>query len=81
MRELKQEVHQMGASSQTMIDSLGDTMNYLNSLEEEFMKLRQDAQKLQSMNQDMHQNITRIETTYIKKVVNWFDISTNLYHL
>jgi hypothetical protein len=29
-----------------MIDSLADTMNYLNSLEEEFMKLKQDANKL-----------------------------------
>ena len=36
----------MGSSSRNMIDSLADTMNYLNSLEEEFMKLKQDAIKL-----------------------------------
>lgn len=31
------------------------------------MKLKQDALKLQSMNQEMHTNITRIESTYINK--------------
>lgn len=51
-----------------MIDSLGDTMNYLNSLEEEFMKLKQDANKLEAMNKDMYTNITKIEATYVKKV-------------
>jgi hypothetical protein len=34
MRELKNEITQMNSSSRSMIDSLGDTMNYLNSLEE-----------------------------------------------
>lgn len=67
MKELKTEVYQMGQSSHNMIDSLGETMNYLNSLEEEFMKLKQDAMKLQTMNQEMHTNITRIESTYINK--------------
>lgn len=46
MKELKNEITQMGNSSRNMIDSLADTMNYLNSLEEEFMKLKQDANKL-----------------------------------
>lgn len=51
MEELRGEVHQMGQSSHLMIESLGDTMNYLNSLEEEFRKLKEDANKLQTMNQ------------------------------
>jgi len=42
-------------------------MNYLNNLEEEFMKLKQDALKLQQMNQQMHNNIVQIESTYISK--------------
>lgn len=46
MKELKNEITQMGNSSRSMIDSLSDTMNYLNSLEEEFVKLKQDANKL-----------------------------------
>ena len=50
----------MGNSSRSMIDSLSDTMNYLNSLEEEFVKLKQDANKLESMNKEMYNNITRI---------------------
>ena len=68
MRELKNEITQMNSSSRSMIDSLGDTMNYLNSLEEEFMKLKQDANKLQAMNKDMYTNITKIESTYVKKI-------------
>jgi hypothetical protein len=32
MKELKNEITQMGNSSRSMIDSLSDTMNYLNSL-------------------------------------------------
>ena len=67
MKDLKAEVYQMGQSSHNMIDSLGETMNYLNSLEEEFMKLKQDALKLQQMNQQMHNNILQIESTYISK--------------
>lgn len=43
-----------------MVDSLGDTMNYLNTLEGEFMKMKQDALKLQQMNQQMHSNIVQI---------------------
>lgn len=70
MKELKAEIYQMGNSSHSMIESLGDTMNYLNSLEEEFMKLKQDAGKLQTMNQELYSNITKIETTYIKKVTS-----------
>jgi hypothetical protein len=42
-------------------------MNYLNNLEEEFMKLKQDAVKLQQMNQQMQNNILQIESTYINK--------------
>lgn len=62
----------MGNSSRNMIDSLADTMNYLNSLEEEFMKLKQDANKLENMNKEMYSNITRIESTYVKKVSTWY---------
>lgn len=68
MKELKNEITQMSSSSRSMIDSLGDTMNYLNALEEEFLKLKQDAGKLEAMNKDMHSSITRIETTYVKKI-------------
>jgi len=32
MKELKNEITQMSSSSRSMIDSLGDTMNYLNAL-------------------------------------------------
>jgi hypothetical protein len=60
----------MGSSSRSMIDSLADTMNYLNSLEEEFGKLKQDATKLESMNKEMYSNITRIESTYVKKLTS-----------
>ncbi len=41
----------MGHSSHSMLQSLGDTLGYLNSLEEEFNKLRQDCNKLQGLNQ------------------------------
>ncbi len=32
MRELKNEITQMGNSSRSIVDSLADTMNYLNNL-------------------------------------------------
>lgn len=57
----------MGQVSNSMIESLGDTMGYLNSLEQEFARLKEDANKLQHMNQEMNGNLTRIETTYIKR--------------
>ncbi len=68
MKELKTEITQMGNSSRSMVDSLAETMNYLNSLEEEFLKLKQDANKLENMNKEMYSNLTRIETSYTKKV-------------
>ena len=60
MKDLKNEVYEMGQNSHNMIDSLGETMNYLNNLEEEFIKMKQDALKLQQMNQQMHHNISQI---------------------
>lgn len=57
----------MGQVSNTMISSLGDTMSYLNSLEQEFLKLKEDAKRLQVMNQEMNSSLSRIESTYIKK--------------
>ena len=68
----------MGNSSRSMIDSLSDTMNYLNSLEEEFMKLKQEANKLETMNKEMYTNITRIESTYVKKVSTWYVCPLNI---
>ena len=70
MKELKNEITQMNSSSRSMIDSLSQTMGYLNSLEEQFMKLKQDANKLQAMNKDMYTNITRIESTYVNKITS-----------
>ena len=60
MEELRNEVQQMGQSSHSMIESLGDTMSFLNSLEEEFRKLKDETSKLQSMNQEMHHSLNRI---------------------
>ena len=60
----------MGTSSRTMMDSLAETMNYLNSLEEEFLKLKEEASNLEAMNKDMYTNITRIESTYVKKITS-----------
>ena len=40
----------MGKSSYTMIKSLGDTLSFLDTLEEEFVSLRADAAKLKVVN-------------------------------
>ncbi len=40
------------------------------------MKLKQDANKLESMNKEMYTNITKIESTYVKKVTTWSRIIT-----
>lgn len=77
MEDLRRDIHQMGQVSNSLIDSLGETMGYLNSLEQEFFKLKEDANKLQIMNQEMNGSLTRIETTYIKRTsVFW---SLHLY--
>jgi hypothetical protein len=34
MEDLRREVNQMGQNSHSMIESLGDTLSYLNALEE-----------------------------------------------
>lgn len=68
IKELKNQITQMGTSSRSMVDSLADTMNYLNSLQQEFNKLKQDAGKLEVMNKEMYSNITRIEASYVRKV-------------
>jgi len=52
----------MRQSSHNIIDLLEETINYLNSLEE-FMKFKQDALKLQQMNQKMDKNFIQIQTT------------------
>lgn len=67
MEELKSEVTQMGSTSHAALRSLDDTLNYLNSLEDEFNRLKQDCSKLQNMNRDMQGNLTKIENTYIRR--------------
>jgi septal ring factor EnvC (AmiA/AmiB activator) len=67
MDELKSEVTQMGSSSQSMLRNIGDTVNYLNSLEEEFKKLRHDCSNLGKMNHEMNGSLANIENTYIKR--------------
>lgn len=61
MEDLRREIHEMGQLSNSMKSSLGDIMAYLNSLEQEFLKLKQDTNKLQLMKQEMHGSLARIE--------------------
>lgn len=61
MRELKVEISQMGSSSHAMVESLSSTLKHLSQLEEDFQGLKQDTNRLQSMNQEMSNNIARIE--------------------
>ena len=61
MEDLRREVHEMGQLSNSMKSSLGDIMAYLNSLEQEFLKLKQDTNKVQLMKQEMHGSLARIE--------------------
>jgi hypothetical protein len=67
MDELKSEVSQMGNASHSALQNLGNTLNYLNNLEEEFNKLKQDCSKLNKMNQEMNGNLSNIENTYMKR--------------
>ena len=60
MEELKSEVSHMGNSSHGVLRSLGDTLNYLDTLEEEFGRLKGDCSKLHAMNKDMNDNLTQI---------------------
>lgn len=43
----------MGKSSHVMIQSLGDTLSFLNSLEQEFVNLRADAAKVKLVNHEL----------------------------
>lgn len=61
MEDLRREIHEMGQLSNSMKSSLGDIMAYLNSLEQEFLKLKQDTNKVQLMKQEMHGSLARIE--------------------
>ncbi len=70
MDELKNEVQQMGNFSSGMVDSMSDLMGYLNSLEQQFNKIKHDASKLQSMNQEMGINLSKIESKYLNKLSN-----------
>ena len=57
INDLRGHISEMGKSSYTMIKSLGDTLSFLNSLEEEFINLRTDASKLKVVNTFMKQLI------------------------
>lgn len=50
INEIRGQISEMGKSSFNMIKSLGDTLSFLSSLEEEFVNLRTDASKLKIVN-------------------------------
>ena len=54
--------------------SLNDSLNYLNTLEEEFGKLKNDCGKIQKMNQEMHGNMNQIENHYMRKSFLFLEI-------
>lgn len=67
MEQMKQDINTMSTSSNSMFNSLGDVMAYLNNLEEEFGRLRQDCGKLQGVSKEISSGITKIEQVYIRK--------------
>lgn len=53
INELKTQIFDMTKSSQTMMQSLGDTLSFLNTLEQEFVGLRAEAAKIKGVNQEL----------------------------
>ena len=67
MEQMKHEISNMSTSSNSMFKSLGDVMAYLNTLEDQFNRLRQDCGKLQGVSKEISSGITKIEQVYIRK--------------
>ena len=57
----------MGKSSYTMIKSLGDTLSFLNSLEQEFINLRTDASKLKVVNNELNEEFQNFSAIHLRK--------------
>lgn len=51
INELRGQISEMGKSNFSMLRSLGDSLNFLKNLEDEFGALRADANKLKLVNQ------------------------------
>ena len=67
MENLKVEMNEIGNNNNGMMQSMDNALRQLNSLEEEFNRLRQDCSKIQGMSKELNGNITRIETSYLRK--------------
>lgn len=59
----------MGKSSHIMIQSLGDTLSFLNSLEQQFINLRADAAKIKVVNRELADEFSNFEALHIRKEV------------
>lgn len=67
INDLRGHISEMGKSSYTMIKSLGDTLSFLNSLEQEFINLRTDASKLKSVNHELNAEFQNFSEIHLRK--------------
>lgn len=50
INELRTNITEVSKSSLSIIKSMGDTLNFLNNLEQEFISLKSDASRLKLIN-------------------------------
>ena len=67
INELRGQISEMGKSSYTMIKSLGDTLSFLTSLEEEFINLRTDTSKLKVVNHELNEEFQNFSALHLRK--------------
>lgn len=69
INELRTNINQMSKSSLSIIKSMGDTLNFLNNLEQEFVTLKSDASRLKVINNELNEEFHNFSVMHMKNAV------------
>ena len=68
INDLRTNISEVSRSSLSIIKSMGDTLNFLNNLEQEFISLKSDASRLKVINNELNEEFQNFSVQHLKNV-------------
>lgn len=68
INDLRTNISEVSRSSLSIIKSMGDTLSFLNNLEQEFITLKSDASRLKLINNELNEEFQNFSVQHLKNV-------------
>jgi len=68
INDLRTNISEVSRSSLSIIKSMGDTLSFLNNLEQEFITLKSDASRLKLINNELNEEFHNFSVQHLKNV-------------